>query len=1148
MLAVLAVLSVAPLSAKAGSLVIPAWSFARGNARIHTDPDNFADAGPVVGSGPERPSGWTLEYDVSVPVTGKYALHICYAAAEPRPIEIFLNGENLGTFCRGVTSDKSDKLTWNSSGAKWEHVAPQQQVHRSYMYMFDLLKLSAGKTNTVVITSRRLLPHLVALRLDLPGAFPNSWSPPKYKVQDLDSIPVAHRKAFLPAKNVDVAALRRPVGPPPRPKVAGSLTIPAWTFDRGNVRIFASPDQYATAGPLIGNGPEQAEDGVVEYDIDLPTTAEYILQIQYASAEARPVDVLLDGKKLGTGCTSITLGSPPFVKPITFSSNSKEAKWEQVSKGGKRITLPIAKGKHVLKFMRRGPLPNLVAFRLDSLTAFPKGWRQAPRKVKHFDSVPATQRSVLLPPDAVNIAALRMAIEDVIAEFGPGYPHGKQYLNQLANFEKKPHDVFVARGRVGLAHTRVWASEVNLPSEKRTIEAALAKLRRDAMLAHPALKFDKLLFVTRVPYKVRHIYEDQDANNMGGNLCVLSAANGNIGTPDGKVTELVPELNGGLFSRFDLSFDAKKIVFGYKKNKAFRIYEIDIDPVAGKMVPGSLRQLTFGSAEQDEAVKSCAFKVRGVGFQDMDPCYLPGGKIMFTSTRSMKNTFCGATTVTTLYIMDADGKNMRCVSAGPISEIAPALMEDGRIVYTRWEYLDKGIGNGQSVWAIRPDGSGVDHVYKNNTILPAAMINTRGIPNSRKLITVGAPHMGLSVGPVILVDTRQSRRTPDPMTCITPEVGYPCMDQANHRKASYGYFKEPYPFSEKFYLVSHVPGLHGTGYGIYALDAWGNRAKLCNGPSGSAFQPTPLRPRRKPTQVAPVAGADNAITAKAGTMPKETGTLFIQDVYQGLTGIERGRVKYLRVTGALPWPWNQNGMRIVGLNADIHRKRIHGVAKVHEDGSVFFTAPASESIFFQALDENFMAIQKMPTFINLMPGEQRSCIGCHEPRREAPRTVGSRPLALKFSAQTLQPQPGDTGPRMVHYDADVEPVLSKRCAGCHSGAKPKGRLDLTRSLTKEYSRSYESLIRAELISYSDCRFGRAHFEAVGPLTHGSHRSKLVERIRSDPCKANLTRKEFIKIVTWIDCNVPYYGTYKGKRDLKYKDAPDFRPAPSTASE
>jgi hypothetical protein len=1130
--------------AEAGSLVIPAWAFARGNGRVHADPDKYADAGPVVGGGPERPSGWTLEYDVNVPVTGKYSLHICYAAAEPRPIEIFVNGENLGTYCRSVTFDKSDKLTWNSSGARWEAVVPQKQVHRSYTYVFDLLKLSAEETHSVVLTSRRPLPHLVALRLDLPEAFPDNWSPPPYKVRDLDSIPVAHRKAFVPA-NVDVAELRQPVKPPPRPGVAASLTIPAWTFDRGNVRIFASPDRYATAGPLVGNEARQAGDGMVEYDIDFPVTAEYMLQVQYASAEARPVDVLLDGKKLGKGCTSVTLGSPPFVKPFTFSSNSKEAKWEQVSKGGRPIKLSITRGKHTLRFARRGPLPNLVALRLDSLTAFPKGWRQPLRKVKHFDRVPVTQRSVLLPPGAVNIAALRMAIEDVIAEFGPEYPGGQQYLKQLADFEKRPHTVFVAPGHGPLAHTRVWAREVKVPMEKRTTEDALAKLRRDAMLAHPALRFDKLLFVTRPPYKAHHIYEDQDANDMGGNLCVLSPV-----TPDGKVTELVPELNGGLFSRFDLSYDAKRIVFGYKKkNKAFRIYEIDIDPAAGKMVSGSLRQLTFGSAEEDEAVRLCSWQGRGIarGFQDMDPCYLPGGRILFASTRSMKNTFCGATTVTTLYVMDADGKNMRCLSAGPINEIAPCVLDDGRVVYTRWEYLDKGVGNGQSVWAIRPDGSGVDHVYKNNTVLPAAMINTRSIPGSRRLITVGAPHMELSVGPVILVDTRQSRRTPDAMTCITPEVGYPCMDQFGRGQNNHGYFKEPYAFSEKFFLVSHGPSLRGAGYGIYMLDAWGNRARLYR-TTRSCFQPIPLRPRRKPTQVAPVAGADNAITARAGAMPKETGTLFIQDVYRGLTGIERGRVKYVRVTGALPWPWSQNGMRTVGLNADIHRKRIHGVARVHEDGSAFFTAPASESIFFQALDENFMALQKMPTFINLMPGEQRSCIGCHEPRRDAPSAVAARALALNFPPQALRPQPGDTGVRMVHYDADVEPVFSKRCADCHGGAKPKGRLDLTRVLTGTYSRSYESLLRAELISYSDCRFGRALFEPAPPLTHGSHRSKLVERILREPCKGALTREEFIKIVTWIDCNVPYYGTYKGKRDLKHKDDPDFRPTPLAASE
>ncbi len=96
----------------------------------------------------------------------------------------------------------------------------------------------------------------------------------------------------------------------------------------------------------------------------------------------------------------------------------------------------------------------------------------------------------------------------------------------------------------------------------------------------------------------------------------------------------------------------------------------------------------------------------------------------------------------------------------------------------------------------------------------------------------------------------------------------------------------------------------------------------------------------------------------------------------------------------------------------------------------------------------------------------------------------------------------------------------------------------------KYNRSYDNLIRSDLINYRRaCSYGAGHFRAVPPLTHGSHLSKFVGQIRKDPCRANLTREEFIKIVTWIDANVPYYGTYRGKYDLKDRDHPDFRPLP-----
>jgi hypothetical protein len=154
---------------------------------------------------------------------------------------------------------------------------------------------------------------------------------------------------------------------------------------------------------------------------------------------------------------------------------------------------------------------------------------------------------------------------------------------------------------------------------------------------------------------------------------------------------------------------------------------------------------------------------------------------------------------------------------------------------------------------------------------------------------------------------------------------------------------------------------------------------------------------------------------------------------------------------------------------------------------------------------------------------------------------------MHHRAQVLSPQPGDSGPRMVHYALDVQPILDKHCVGCHGGSESQGELDLSGELTELWTRSYENLIEKGLVSYLDDGGGCANVPAEPPLTFGSHQSKLVERIRKDPCKARLTQEEFIRIVTWIDANIPFYGTHRGKKNLKWKDEPDFRPLPLAAN-
>jgi hypothetical protein len=928
-------------------------------------------------------------------------------------------------------------------------------------------------------------------------------------------------------------------------KPAGTLNINAWEFDRGNARVSENPGQY---GDYRDKHPElmlTAGDKTawsVEYDIDFPVEATYTLRVRYASAGVYPLDVLIDNKLVGKSCGKKTCNPPPYMDrhPNVYKGlpertwDKHGAEWEN------SCQIKITAGKHTLKFARNGTPANLLEIRLESPVAFPKGWRQSKRKWD-LNRVPVRYRNAFLPADAVNVEALRLAIEDNINAFGPRYPKGPQYLKELADLEKR----------------QIAGRETGTPEGMQELHEALAAFRSRAMLAHPALKIDKLLFGTQV-FRTMSTYTGQKLSmksKPGGNICVLSPV-----SPDGKVTELVPELSGGSFGRFNLSFDATKIAFCYGKvGGHFRIYEIDIDPKTGRRAGGkSLRQLTFGSKLEAETMKRYAGTHCAEGFEDMDPCYLPNGKIMFASTRSQRSVLCNPTTVTTLHVMDSDGKNMVCISRGQVNELDPRVLDDGRVVYMRWEYVDKGFGNVQSLWAIRPDGSGSDHVYKNSIVRPGAMLNASSIPNSRKLVAIGAGHHGGLCGPVVLLDTRKNRRNADAMENITPEISYPGLYNMTRGK---GEFQEPYPLSEKLFLVSHRPGgfkyAKGEGFGIYALDRWGNRAELYRDPDLSCVLPTPLKPRRMPVNITPV----DMPTEKKD---QKLATMFLLDVYQGLDGIERGRVKYIRVMEAMNLGWydtwraqvqgdngNYQQISAVSNGGDVARKYIHGLARVHPDGSAFFTVPANKNIYFQALDENYMELQRMRTFLNLLPGENRSCIGCHELRRKAPGLKkNALPQALVRGVEALYPLPGDTGPRAVHYPLDIQPILNRRCISCHSGAVPKGGLALTDEPTKFFTRSYEGLTyhaklqKKALVSFLyTSTFGSAHVPIEPPLTFGSHRSKMVEQIRKAPCESKLTREEFIKIVTWIDANAPFYGTHKGRKNIKWKDHPDFRPLP-----
>jgi len=692
--------------------------------------------------------------------------------------------------------------------------------------------------------------------------------------------------------------------------------------------------------------------------------------------------------------------------------------------------------------------------------------------------------------------------------------------------------------------------------------------KQAAAKAAGLMNFKKLVFVKRQTYHSSHFYTDfiDGCGRYGGNLCVLDMKTK-------KVTELIPEMKSGIFGRFDLHFDAKRIVFDWKKapKEGFRIYEIGIDPVKGVRTSGP-KQLTFPPDDEQARIKKYDNSFLGGTARmyyhqtdDMHPCYLPDGGIMLVSTRCEYGTLCDAPdvlTTTVMYRMDGDGKNMQKLTNSPVSEFSPSMMADGRVLYTRWEYVDKGQIGIKCLWAMYPDGSGTVEIYGNDIHLPPTFLHGRQIPGQRNLfVMLGTPHWPQSgIGTVIRVDTTKDIRTREPMTYITPHVDVKQEPGWNHlvngkwvRHTNGPLYMDPYPLSKSTFLVAYNPDKKWSdpvAYGLYSLTASGAHVKIHTEPKTSCWQPYPLRTREIPPVLRAVLDPELA--------RKNLAVCTVQDIYFGMEGIKRGEVKYIRIMEQLPRPWDcrrfwdQRGKltrhtRLASLGTALAGKAMWGVVPVEEDGSAHFTVPADRNIYFHALDENYMELQRERTYVNYRPGEKRSCVGCHETPNDSPPHRGKLPIAMKRPPSSPGPQPGDkTGRQVMHYPAYVQPVLDKHCVRCHGEKEPAAKLDLTGALTTQFSRSYENLMRRRMVptyrEFSDWE-GSPYSP---PKSIGSHRSKLIAQVRKG-CTGNdrkLPLADFVKLATWVDASGVYFGSYWGRRHIKFKDHPNFRPVPT----
>ncbi|MCL2710640.1 MAG: hypothetical protein FWE95_07150 [Planctomycetaceae bacterium] len=682
----------------------------------------------------------------------------------------------------------------------------------------------------------------------------------------------------------------------------------------------------------------------------------------------------------------------------------------------------------------------------------------------------------------------------------------------------------------------------------------------------------EILFIKRAPFQSSHYYTDfiDGCVYFGSELCLLSLE-------DGSVKSIVPELAEGIIGRCNLSFDGTKVIFDYKRRigEGFRIWEVNIDGTG-------LRQLTF--PPEDEAARIAKYRQNWHAMyhhhtDDLHPVYLPDGGFCFVSTRCEFGVLCDGPdilTVSVLYRADKDGNNMEKLSNSSLSESAPSITNDGRILYTRWEYIDNGSVTNKGLWSMRPDGTGSADVYGRNMAFPSVYSVGRAVPGSNSLfVCIGAPHMPLGVGTIMLIDSSKDKRTSEPVTYITPEVdgrhqwGWDNIPGGATKpfrpegliQTTYGYdgrgntsrgplFMDPLPLNAHQVLASYNRESEWNtvdAYGLYLIDDNGGRKPLHREEGTSCWNPLPVQPREIPRSAH---GGINPLLAQRGL-----AQLTVTDVHIGLDGVAPGTVKYIRINEQVPRPWEARRFwggdehdqqhSVITDRTHLGLKVQIGVVPVEADGSANFLVPADKNIFFQALDENYMEVQRGRTFVNYRPGEFRSCAGCHE-NTETVQTL-RMPVALRREPSLPGPQPGEvSGHRALHYPTDVQPFLDKYCISCHGAENPRGGLNLTGELTERFSRSYEELMKRDIfpmIRENHPKAGNNHY--LPPYTLGSHASQLFQRMTdsASPCFVQPTREEMIRFTTWIDSNGQYYGTYFGKKNLRYKDEPDFRIVP-----
>ncbi len=635
---------------------------------------------------------------------------------------------------------------------------------------------------------------------------------------------------------------------------------------------------------------------------------------------------------------------------------------------------------------------------------------------------------------------------------------------------------------------------------------AICDFKRRVLLSNPILDFDDIVAVRRAAANASN-NPDPNCTTVGMthnwlvNTAIPKAGwDSRIGklSLSGEFTQLASSTN--FMGDLNLHFNANRVLFSsIATNNTWQVFELNVQDNSTRQVSES------NHADVD----------------NFDACYLPNGKIIYASTSGFQGVPCigGNGDVANLHVMNSDGTAVRRLTFDQDSNWSPYVMENGRVMYQRWEYADISHFWSRILFTMNPDGTDQKAYYGSNSFWPNTLFFAKSIPGSASKFTalVGNHHGVQRAGKLVLFDVAKGQVEADGALQGIPGFGRkiePVVVDGFFAK-SWPKILHPQPLSENYHLAA-VKLDAADKFGIYLIDSFDNLLPLKRSRTHHFLEPIPFRKRKMPPvhhdRVRPV---------------EKEATVAISDIYigRGLAGVPRGTVKRLRIFKYEFSPRKFGGHAQVGIESAWDLRVILGTVDVEEDGSVMFKLPANTPVSLQPLDARNKSMALMRSWMTAMPGEVLSCVGCHESPGQAPPTAST--IASRRTPQKIHPWYGP--PRGFSFTREVQPVLDKYCVGCHDGRltdRPDfadsslGRFGDGNFMQNEMPKSY-----FELQKFVRRSGPEGDSRVLVPLNFHADTSELVQILSKGHHHVKLDAEAWDRLITWIDLNVPAHGSY-----------------------